>query len=419
MNFRWALNVLAVLVTVASSAGLALAGNITGGNRLTHVNDDLGLVTNVAANAPVTGDGTLDTVFFAWSASGPCAAVKIKAFRPNGANADFIAERGPITATGNVGVGNLTSAALSPPLPVQKGDYLAIARANSSACGTPEGLAGGVGSVVGYDTDVTSTVSLESGFPISNLTLSLFASGSASGAGETFAGILTGAGSLHGASGSNFKTGVQVTNPGFSTILGRFVFHPADQSSGPSDPSLGFSLDPGQTGSVDDLIAGMGLSGLWTIDLDTGTGSGTPLVIAHVFNDAGVGGTTGFTEELIDPSKVSGGVGVSVTGVLIGPPDVAKYRLNIGIRTIGGPVSVSVSVKDHGANVVRTFSQSYPADSFTQLSVHDFLGGFDLDANETLVITFSGGGAIIYGATTDNVTNDPSVQFMPYLFAVA
>jgi len=43
----------------------------------------------------------------------------------------------------------------------------------------------------------------------------------------------------------------------------------------------------------------------------------------------------------------------------------------------------------------------------------------EITANDTLVITYSGGGAIIYGATTDNVTNDPSVQFMPFVFAIA
>jgi hypothetical protein len=418
MNSRRILELLSVLVLVASPAGAVVAGTITGGNRLTITNGGAAGVTVIAANAPLTGDGTLDTVSFGWTASGGCAAVTIKVFRVNGANVDFIGERGPIAATWNIGGdSDLTSAPLSPPLAVQKGDYLGMAPANTGDCGNVVGWTPGIGSVLAYDSDVTSTVSIASGTQREAFTLSLFASGS--GDGETFAGILTGAGSLHGASGSNFKTGLQVTNPGFSTILGRLVFHPAGQSSGANDPSFGFSLDPGRTGSVDDLIAGMGLSGLWTVDVYTGAGSGTPLVIARVFNDAGAEGTTGFTEELIDPSKVQGGVGVSVTGVLVCPPDFARYRYNIGIRTIGGPVSVSVSVKDPDGNVVHSFSKNYDADSFSQISVHEFLGGFDPGNNDSLVITFSGGGAIIYGATTDNVTNDPSVQFMPYLFAIA
>jgi hypothetical protein len=273
-----------------------------------------------------------------------------------------------------------------------------------------------VGSVASFDSDVTSTVS-EASATRSDFGLALFASGT--GDGETFSGILAGAGSLHGAAGSNFKTGLQITNPGFATVHGRLVFHPAGPSAGPNDPSLGFSLDPGQTGSGDDIIAAMGLSGLWTIDVFTGANEQVPLIVTRVFNDAGSGGTTGFTEPMIKPSDVSGGVGVEVTGVLICPPDLARYRFNVGIRTVGGPVGVFVSVKDPSGTVVHTSSTVYPADSFTQLSVHDFAGGFDVGANDTLVVTFSNGGAIIYGATTDNVTNDPSVQFMPYLFAIA
>jgi hypothetical protein len=249
-------------------------------------------------------------------------------------------------------------------------------------------------------------VSPGSGHVDSGFTLDLFASGV--GSGEVLAGILPGAGSLHGAQGSNFKTGAQANNPGLDTIHGRFVFHPAGVSASDNDPSLGFSLDPGSTGSVDDIIAAMGLSGLWSIDVYTGEGEQTPVIVTRIFNDAGAAGTTGFTEPMFNPSTIIGGTGVTVRGVLIGPPDLSRYRFNIGIRTIGGPVGVSISVQDHNGTVVHTSSHTYPADSFTQLS-----------ADDSIVVTYSNGRAIIYGATTDNVTNDPSVQFMPFLSAIA
>ena len=143
-------------------------------------------------------------------------------------------------------------------------------------------------------------------------------------------------------------------------------------------------------------------------------------MLAHVFSDAGDAGTTGFTESLItDLSHIFGGLGVSVTGVLLGPPDLVKYRYQIGVRTLDGPVFVSVTVKDASGAVVHTSSTTFPANSYFQLTVEDFTGGFSLDANDSIVIAYSGGRAIFYGATTDNVTNDPSVQFMPYLFAIA
>jgi hypothetical protein len=143
------------------------------------------------------------------------------------------------------------------------------------------------------------------------------------------------------------------------------------------------------------------------------------VIITRIFNDAGAAGTTGFTEPTINPTSVTGGPAISVTGVLVGPPDLARYRFNIGIRTIGGPVGVSVIVKNPDGDVIHTFSTVYPADFYTQVSAHDFLGGFDLGENDSIVVTYSNGRAIIYGATTDNVTNDPSVQFMPFLSAIA
>jgi hypothetical protein len=403
---------LAVAGAAPAFGGAIAAGPMTGGNLLTHSNTSDGGGTNtVIGAAPVTGDGVLDTVVFGWSSSASCAAVRIKVFRPDGDNLDFIGERGPIAVTWNVpGPGNLTSAALAPPIAVQRGDWLGIAGVNAGSCGNPVGQTSGVNGSAEFAGDVDSSVAISSAAEVrSDTALALYASGN--GQEEVFSGILAGIGSLAGAQGANFKTGLQATNPFFDTIIGRIVFHPLGQSAGPKDPSFNFSLD--------DVVAAMGLSGLWSADIYMSAGDRPPIIVARIFNDAGAGGTTGFTESLVDPTKVSGGQGVSVTGVLLTPPDLTKYRMNIGIRTIGGPVGVSVSVKDTNGNVIHTASSTYSANAFFQLSTHDFLGGFDIGPNQTLVITFSNGGAIIYGATTDNVTNDPSIQFLPYLFAIA
>jgi len=418
MNRRVILAVLAAAaigVRSTASAGIVVAGPITGGSRLPLSNSSAPGITTIGAS-PVDGDGALNSVTFGWSSAASCSAVKIKVFRLDGSNLDFVGERGPIPVTWNAG-GDLTTASLSPTIAVQKGDLLGIAPATTGDCGNAIGWAPGLGTLVSFDSDVTTNVGVSAASVSSGFTLSLFASGS--GSGETFAGILTGAGSLQGGAGSNIKTGLQFTNPGFSTITGRLVFHPAGPSAGPNDPSFGFSLDPGRTGSTDDAVAAMGLSGLFTVDIFVANGDDTPLAIACVYNDGGDAGTAGFTEEVIDPAQVSGGEGVSVTGVLLGPPDVSKYRYNIGIRTIGGPVGVFITVRDHRGDVVHTFSDTYPANSYTQKSSHDFLGGFDLDVDESIEITFSGGGAIIYGAMADNISNDPSVQFMRYLRAIA
>src|SRR5262249_32874924 len=64
-----------------------------------------------------------------------------------------------------------------------------------------------------------------------------------------------------GAFSSLFKTGFQMHNSTASPMNGRLVYHLQGTSGTLADPSLPFSLAPGQTQSFDDLIPAMGLSG--------------------------------------------------------------------------------------------------------------------------------------------------------------
>jgi len=236
---------------------------------------------------------------------------------------------------------------------------------------------------------------------------------------EVLVGYLPVASSTPGALGSFFKTSVQLLNPNFSAISGHLVFHPAGVSASVSDPTIGFSLAAGQTTFWADVVAAMGSAGIGSIDVYSSDGANAPIALTRIFNDAGPGGTSGFTEPLVKTSDVQGGLGVSVTGFLIGPYDTAAFRYNIGIRTLDAPVSVTAVVKDASGSAVASITRSYPANYFEQRSSVDFLGGFVLGNGQSIQITFSGGGLIVYGATVDNITQDPSAQLMPYVYAIA
>ena len=227
---------------------------------------------------------------------------------------------------------------------------------------------------------------------------------------EVLAAYLTVVGSTPGAFESFFKTSVQLLNPGPGTSTGRIVFHPAGTTGEPTDPSLSFTLGPGQLVSYDDIVDALGETGLGSIDLYVGEGQPIPIVITRIFNDAGAEGTTGFTEPLFLPSQVPD----EGTGFLIGPSDTSRFRYNIGIRTLDAPVSLTATVRDSAGNILGTVTHSYPENYFVQMSAEDFLG-FELGNDESIQITFTGGGLIAYGATVDNVTNDASAQFLPYV----
>ncbi len=236
---------------------------------------------------------------------------------------------------------------------------------------------------------------------------------------EELVGYIAVAGSLPGNFGSFFRTSLQITNPFSTPISGHLVFHRMGVPGSPDDPDLGYSLGPGQTFALYDAVAAMGLSGLGSFDVYGGDGQ-APLVVVRIFNDAGTAGTTGFTESLVPVGDVQmPGLGASITGVLVGPILVDRFRYNVGLRTVGAPVHVSVRVRDASGAEVHTAEHDYPADEFVQTTVTDFLGGFAIGDNFSLHVTFSGGGLIVYGATVDNTTNDPSAQFMPFLFAIA
>jgi len=216
-------------------------------------------------------------------------------------------------------------------------------------------------------------------------------------------------GSAPGAAGSYFKTSLQLYNPKTTAVSGKIVFHPQGSQGSSSDPSLAYSIPAGKTLSFADLLPTMGIaSGLGSADVIADSGSAFPVTLARIFNDGGVAGTTGLALEAMPPEDA---LQTGAVGALLAPSDMQKFRLNIGVRTFDSGVNMNVTVRDRDGLVLKTVQQSFPATYFQQSGSSDFLDGFVLTGGETISLEITSGSAFIYGATTDNVTNDPSVQF--------
>ena len=220
--------------------------------------------------------------------------------------------------------------------------------------------------------------------------------------------ILAVVGSVQGSFGSNFKTSVQLYNPKDVTISGKIVFHTQGASGTATDPSLTYSLAAGKTQTYADLLPAMGIaSGLGSADIIGDLNSALPVSLVRVFNDAGANGTTGLAEdqlaeeEALQPGNV---------GVLIAPSDVAKFRLNIGVRTLSLGAAMNITVRDKDGVVVKTTTKSFGSTFFIQQPSAQMLDGYTLVGGETISFQITSGSAFIYGSTTDNTTNDPSVQ---------
>jgi hypothetical protein len=92
-------------------------------------------------------------------------------------------------------------------------------------------------------------------------------------------------------------------------------------------------------------------------------------------------------------------------------PDLDLSRYNVGIRIVQAPVQVTVDVLNAAGTVVHTLTRTYAERTFQQTSADEF-AGVPLENNQNLRVTASPYYVILYGATVDNVTNDPSAQFL-------
>jgi streptogramin lyase len=218
--------------------------------------------------------------------------------------------------------------------------------------------------------------------------------------------ILPVVGSTPGVGGSFFRTSVQLNNSTSSAISGRIVFHPSGSSGSASDPLLAYTLAPGQTQSITDLLPAMGRSGLGSADVEVTSGS-VPAMTVRVFNDAGAAGTTGFTEDALRAEEA---LQPGSSGVLLLPADLTRFRFNMGVRTLETGAVATLTLRDASGAVVATVPRGFPATYHEQESASAFLGVATLPPGGSIQIDVTAGSAIFYGATVDNTTGDPSLQ---------
>jgi uncharacterized protein YjdB len=221
--------------------------------------------------------------------------------------------------------------------------------------------------------------------------------------------VLAVVGSTPGNFGAFFRTSLQLYNPHEESISGKLVFHVANASGSASDPSLVFSIPPGRTLAYDDILPAMNLpSGLGTVDLIADANQPLPIALSRVFNDAGAAGTTGLTQPAFSPEEA---LRPGRKGVVLAPTDVTRFRLNIGVRTLEQGASLTINVRNKNGEIVKTATRTYGPTFFTQVASRQLLDDYVLTGGETITFEVTSGAAFVYGSTTDNTTNDPSVQF--------
>ena len=351
--------------------------------------------TMIDLTHPATADGTLTFVSLKWSGNACTSAFKLKFLRPTGASSlttfTVVADQGPFNA-----VNGNNQVPLNPPVNVKKGDLIAITSLFSySVCGSPQAAQDPLSVVMVTSGDLQAGAFNFNG--TYNRGRALLVRGTDTA--EVREGVIAAVGSLQGNFGSYFRTSLQLTAYGTST--GTLVFHPAGVPSSANDQAIPYTVAGGIATYIPDIVDRMGKSGLGTLDVISNNGN-PPLITARVYNDAGVAGTSGFTEELITSEQMLHPF--DYTSILT-PSDLTNFRMNIGVRTFGSAVTLNIEY-GRGGSTAKVF----PANTFQQYSLADFSGASPL-ANERILITPVGGDVVIYASTTDNRTNDSSVRF--------
>ncbi len=358
-------------------------------------------VTWVNLSNPASVTGTVDRASVNWTKA--CSgAFKIVFFHgfTSMPSYNVAATRGPFDAVVGVNLVNLT-----PPVAVQAGDLIGIVQLQPySACGSPgvQNSSAGDGYVLVTNSDMSvSPLGTASGYGPGTL-MGLIAYASS----PLLVRVLPAAGSVQGA-GAFFRTSLQLLNPGPTPISGKLVFHKQGVSASADDPSLAFTLNVSQVRSYPDIVSAMGTSGLGSLDVFTDLGAGL-FVTARVFSDGGNSGTFGFTEEGLDPKSA---LATNTGGVILIPPDLTNFRMNIGVRTLG---ATTIRIETAGANGTLHGERSLtlPANYFQQFTASEFAGTSTLEAGGWILVSNDSypGSIFVYATVTDNRTQDSSMR---------
>lgn len=217
--------------------------------------------------------------------------------------------------------------------------------------------------------------------------------------------VIVVAGSTAGSFGSFFRTAAQLHNNGTAPISGHIVFHPQGASGSSSDPRVNYTLGPRETLTYADIFSALGVSGLGSMDLVSDFGA-LPRVVIRIYNDAGDKGTAGMTLPLIRPEDA---LTAGRTGLLIAPPDATRARFNLGFRTLGGETTFTLRLLNSTGSSVKSVSMTLEPNYFIQRTAADVMG-MPIGNSDVIEIAVEKGALIAYGSTTDNITQDASIQ---------
>lgn len=389
------------LAATRASAAVATVGGLGSATEFSATNSTF---IDLARSASATGTYSSATIYWAGGSSSCSGSFMLKFYRKDGTtNLNFVDERGPFSAPGG-----LVDVTLSPPVSLIAGDVVGITELGGEDCGAVEMITGAGNQTLQFDGDSgTASISLcdQQDSHLLSQTIGVLVRGTGS---LNRAGIVLGAGSVQGAAGSNFKTSMQLVNPGGETIQGQLIFRLAVHGAPAGDAGTSYSIAAGQSINFPDIGSALETSGLGSIDV-LASSSYAPLVVTRIFNDGGAAGTAGFSEPMVRPGDEFI-IEAPRTAFLVAPSDFTKSRMNIAVRALSEGATLEFRVTHSNGTFVGFGTKTYGADEFDLDSTTTLLPGVTIGNNDTIQVKVTAGRAIVGGVSVDNTTNDTSLQ---------
>ncbi|PYQ28881.1 MAG: hypothetical protein DMF56_14510 [Acidobacteria bacterium] len=355
--------------------------------------------TVIDLSSAATSSGTIGAV--AVRGAQTCTgAFKVKFFhQPSSGVYQMYAERGPFDVVFPINVVQMT-----PAVSVTAGDLIGLTILSdcASAVGQVPLLFKNIASFAG-DVTGTTTISSAAGV-IPNFALAVF--GAPTSNTDIRTQTIVAAGAAQGAFGSSFKTDIFLSNARTFRSSGRLVYHREETSGATNDPLFPFTVDPHQSLVYPNFVFDKLLTtGKGSIDVYTRMGFEAPTVTARVYDDSS-GGTKGFTfdaltdREALQPSEIAS---------LALPNDAARYRVNVGVRTLDGDTRVEYDLYDQNGTLRSSTTKTYPANYYQQTDFNS-LFGVSFQPGDTIQVVQQAGRSFVYTSIIDNTSNDPSAQ---------
>ena len=223
-----------------------------------------------------------------------------------------------------------------------------------------------------------------------------------------------GAAALSGAAGTDWKTDLEVHNPGTTQASYSIALLKRDQAN-PTPTTKSFNLGPGQSVRYANVLQSMfGFSGAATLRI-TPT-SGQVVASARTYNDQPQGTYGQFIAGAPESTAIAYGQEGRLVQLAQSSSDASGFRTNIGvINVIGSTLTVEAGLYRGDGTLLGTKSFSLPAYGYQQADriFRSVIGADVADGFAVLSTPTTNGKFFAYASVVDNRSGDPIAVMSP------